>query len=143
MKRNLISELQQRSRSTFLKCRAPCAAARSLAANGRSLPRDPPTAASPALWGATPPPSAPAQPRAAPPSAAARNRAGQVPWPLTRSNGRSKPADRLLAACSRPCTTDVDVFPSDTSWLSEPTTGVHQFGGGSSYQVGQQRHYTL
>jgi hypothetical protein len=20
---------------------------------------------------------------------------------------------------------DVDVFPSDTSWLSEPTTGVH------------------
>src|SRR6185436_8617971 len=27
---------------------------------------------------------------------------------------------------------DVDVFPSDTSWLSEPTTGVHQFGGGSS-----------
>jgi hypothetical protein len=23
------------------------------------------------------------------------------------------------------------VFPSDTSWLSEPTTGVHQFGGGS------------
>src|SRR5216683_1692972 len=26
---------------------------------------------------------------------------------------------------------DVDVFPSDTSWLSEPTTGVHQFGGGS------------
>jgi hypothetical protein len=31
---------------------------------------------------------------------------------------------------------DVDVFPSDTSWLSEPTTGVHQFGGGSSrYEV--------
>jgi len=27
---------------------------------------------------------------------------------------------------------DVDVFPSDTSWLSEPTTGVHQFGGGSA-----------
>src|SRR5712675_1010063 len=27
---------------------------------------------------------------------------------------------------------DVDVFPSDTSWLSEPTTGVHQFGGGST-----------
>jgi hypothetical protein len=27
--------------------------------------------------------------------------------------------------------TDVDVLPSDTSWLSEPTTGVHQFGGGS------------
>jgi hypothetical protein len=28
---------------------------------------------------------------------------------------------------------DVDAFPSDTSWLSEPTTGVHQFGGGSLY----------
>jgi hypothetical protein len=24
------------------------------------------------------------------------------------------------------------VFPSDTSWLSEPTTGVHQFGGRSN-----------
>src|SRR5882724_6713576 len=51
MKRNLISELQQRSRSIFLKCRAPCAAARSLAANGRSPRRGPPTAASPASWG--------------------------------------------------------------------------------------------
>jgi hypothetical protein len=29
--------------------------------------------------------------------------------------------------------TDVDVLPSDTSWLSEPTTGVHQFGGGSIF----------
>ncbi|MEY9266809.1 hypothetical protein ABIF23_006204 [Bradyrhizobium elkanii] len=37
---------------SFLKYRAPCAAARSLAANARSLPRGPPTAASPALWGA-------------------------------------------------------------------------------------------
>src|SRR3954454_4063820 len=42
MKRNLISELQQRSRSTFLKCHAPCAIARSLAANERSPPRGPP-----------------------------------------------------------------------------------------------------
>src|ERR1700731_1220453 len=39
MKRNLMSAFQQRSRSTFLKCRAPCAAARSLAANERSPPR--------------------------------------------------------------------------------------------------------
>jgi hypothetical protein len=31
--------------------------------------------------------------------------------------------------------TDVDVLPSDTSWLSEPTTGVHQFGGGSDFLV--------
>jgi Protein of unknown function (DUF1428) len=36
---------------------------------------------------------------------------------------------------------DVDVFPSDTSWLSEPTTGVHQFGGGSgiTYKSRAQR----
>src|SRR6266446_2651842 len=101
MKRNLISALQQRSRSTFLKCRAPCAAARSLAANGRSPPRGPPTAASPALGGAAPPPSALGQPHVVPPSAATRNRAGQVPWPPTRSNGRSKPPDRLLVAYSR------------------------------------------
>src|SRR3982074_939421 len=51
MKRNLISELQQRSRSTFLKYRAPCAAARSLAANGRSLRRLPP---GPTLFHPTP-----------------------------------------------------------------------------------------
>src|SRR6266540_2536112 len=57
MKRNLMSELQQRSRSTFLKCRAPCASARSPAANGRSLPHGPPTAASPALSGAASPTS--------------------------------------------------------------------------------------
>src|SRR3954465_11500473 len=62
MKRNLISVPQQRSRSTFLKCRAPYAAARSLAADERSPPRGPPTAASPALWGAAPPPAAPPPP---------------------------------------------------------------------------------
>src|ERR1700737_4810148 len=59
MKRDLMSELQQRSRLTFLKCRAPCAAA---VANGQSPPRGPPTAASPALWGAATPPSARVQP---------------------------------------------------------------------------------
>jgi hypothetical protein len=32
--------------------------------------------------------------------------------------------------------TDVDVLPSDTSWPFEPTTGVHQFGGGSLVLVG-------
>src|SRR5246127_4674990 len=131
MKRNLISELQQRSRWTFLKYRAPCAAARSLAANGRSPPRGPPTAASPALWGAAPPPSAPALPHAALPTAAAPNRADQVPWPPIRSSGHSMRPDQPLAACSRPQMTDVDVLPSDTSCLFEPTTGVHQFGGGS------------
>jgi hypothetical protein len=31
--------------------------------------------------------------------------------------------------------TDVDVLPFDTSWLSEPTTGVHQFGGGSELGI--------
>jgi hypothetical protein len=36
---------------------------------------------------------------------------------------------------------DVDVFPSDTSWLSEPTTGVHQFGGGSYFSIGQSENY--
>src|SRR5882757_3732446 len=131
MKRNLMFAFQQRSRSTFLKYRAPCAAARSPAANGRSPPRGPPTAAPPALWGAASPPSALARPHAAPPSGAKRNRAGQVPWPPSRSSGRSKPPDRPLAVCSRPQKTDVDVLPFDTSWLIEPTTGVHQFGGGS------------
>src|SRR3954454_24126310 len=131
MKRNLISELQQRSRSTFLKCHAPCAIARSLAANERSPPRGPPTAASPALWGATTPPSAPAGPHVAPPSAAKPNRAGQAPWPPIRPRGHSMRPDQLLASCSRPSASDVDVLPSDPSWLIEPTTGVHQFGGGS------------
>lgn len=28
-------------------------------------------------------------------------------------------------------TAAIDLLPSDTSWLFEPTTGVHQFGGGS------------
>src|SRR4051794_3565021 len=41
-----------------------------------------PTAASPALWGAAPPPSAPAGPlHEVQPSAAKRNRAGLVSWP--------------------------------------------------------------
>ena len=30
------------------------------------------------------------------------------------------------------CTSDVDVLPSYTSWLCEPTTGAHAFGGGSA-----------
>src|ERR1700730_7695017 len=132
MKRNLMSAFQQRSRSTFLKCRAPCAAARSPAANERSLPRGPPTAAPPAVWGAASPPSAPAQPHVVPPNGAKPNRADQVPWPPTQSSDRSKPTDRPLSAYNHPSMYDVDVLPSDASWLSEPTTGVHQFGGGSN-----------
>src|SRR6185312_10510152 len=102
MKRNLMSVFQQRLRSTFLKCRAPCAAARSLAANARSLPLGPPTAASPALWGAASPPSAPAEPLAAPPTAAARNHADQAPWQQIRSSAHSMLRDQPLAACNRP-----------------------------------------
>src|SRR6266436_3364341 len=131
MKRNLMSELQQRSRSTFLKCRAPCATARSPVANGQSPRLDPPTAASPALSGAATPPSARAQPHVVPPNGATQNRAARVLWPPTRPSDRSKPQDRPPAAYSRPQTIVVDVFPSNTSWLFEPTTGVHQFGGGS------------
>src|SRR6266576_5714435 len=103
MKRNLISELQQRSLSIFLKCRAPCAAARSLAANGRSPP---PTAASPASWAAATPPSAPAWPRVALPTAATQNRPDQVPRPPIRLSGHSTRPDQLLAACSRPQTSE-------------------------------------
>src|SRR6516165_4251782 len=86
----------------ILKCRAPCAAARSLAVNARSPPRGPPTAASPALWGAASPPSALAGPLAAPPIAAPPNRAGQAPWPQLRSSARSTQRDQPPAACSRP-----------------------------------------
>src|SRR5438552_16480882 len=102
MKRNLISDPQQRSRSTFLKCRAPYAAARSLAADERSPPRGPPTAASLALWGAASPPPALAQPHAIPPSGATLNRAGQVLWRPILSRGHSKRPDRPLVAYNRP-----------------------------------------
>src|SRR6266446_8018665 len=88
MKRNLMSELQQRSRSTFLKCRAPCANARSPVADGQSPRRGPPTAASPALWGAATPPSARAQPHVVPPSDATQNRAARALWPPNQPNDR-------------------------------------------------------
>src|SRR6267154_1400668 len=101
MKRYLMSELQQRSRSTFLKCRAPCATARFPVANGKSPQLDPPTAAPPALWGAAPPPSAPAQPRVVQPTGATQNPAAQAPWPPTRPSDRSKRQDRPLAVYSR------------------------------------------
>src|ERR1700737_5355963 len=90
MKRNLTSELQQRSRSTFLKCHAPCATARSPVANEQSPRLDPPTAAPPALWGAATPPSARAQPHAVPPNGATQNRAARVLWPPTRPSAPSK-----------------------------------------------------
>src|SRR3974390_771276 len=102
MKRNLISELQQRSQWTFLKYRAPCVAARSPAANERSPPRGPPTAAAPALWGGGAPPWAAPPPPAAHPPAPTRNRADQAPWLPIRSNGHWMRPDHRLAACSRP-----------------------------------------
>src|SRR5947199_10617921 len=101
MKRNLMAELEQRSRSTFLKCRAPCAAVRSPAADAKSPPPDPPTAAPPALWGAATPPSAPAQRRVALAIGAARNRAARVPWLPTRPSDHSTRQDRPPAACTR------------------------------------------
>ncbi|MCP1845923.1 hypothetical protein J2R78_008957 [Bradyrhizobium sp. USDA 4538] len=52
------------------------------------------------MWGAASPPSAPAAPRAAPPTAAARNRAGQAPWQQIRSSARSTLQDQPLAACT-------------------------------------------
>src|SRR6202022_360783 len=117
MKRNLTSELQQRSRSTFLKCHAPCATARSPVANEQSPRLAPPPAAPPALWGAATPPSARAQPHAVPPNGATQNRAARVLWPPTRPSDRSKLQDRPPAAYSRPQTIVVDVFPPTTSWL--------------------------
>jgi hypothetical protein len=39
--------------------------------------------------------------------------------------------------------TDVDVLPSDTSWLFEPTTGVHQFGGGSDETAKEQAKWLV
>src|ERR1700730_14439129 len=96
MKRNLMSELQQRSRSTFLKCRAPCATARSPVANGQSPRLDPPTAASPALWGAATPPSARAQPHVVPPNDATLNRAAELCGHRPdRATARSYKIDRL------------------------------------------------
>jgi hypothetical protein len=62
MKRKLITGFRQGSRSTFLKCRAPCAAVHSAGAAGRSPKPSPPTSASSAWSGATPPMSAPVGP---------------------------------------------------------------------------------
>src|SRR6266550_6816560 len=100
MKRNLMSVLQQRSRSTFLKWRAPCAAARTPAADGRSQLLDPPTAEPLALLGAAAP-SDRAQPRAVLPSGATQNRAAPAPWLPNRSSVRSRLQGQQPAACSR------------------------------------------
>ena len=43
--------------------------------------------------------------------------------------GEIQPADDLAAEEVRD---GGEIQPADTSWLREPTTGVHSFGGGSS-----------
>src|ERR1700722_16146778 len=120
MKRNLISGLQQRSQSTFLKYRAPCAAAHFPAANGRSPPRGPPTAASPASWGAATLPSAPAWSHVVLPTDAIRNHVGQVPCPPIRSSDHSMPPDQPLALVvvrKRPTLTSFHPTPPGSSSL--------------------------
>ncbi len=79
----------------FFKCCAPYAAVRSPGATGRSPNPGPPTSASPARWGATPPMPAPAG--ACQPSAAAPSRADGVPWRPTRPSDGSTPPVRRLA----------------------------------------------
>jgi excinuclease ABC subunit A len=44
----------------------------------------------------------------------------------------SKRLRRLQSGRGKPLVHMGRVLPSDTSWLFEPTTGVHQFGGGSN-----------
>jgi hypothetical protein len=52
-------------------------------------------------------------------------------------------APASVAAYSHPWTTDADWLPSDTSWLFEPTTGVHSFGGGSDIErLSRLKEYT-
>src|SRR5665213_608373 len=126
MKRNLMFGLQQRSRSTFLKCRAPSAVARSPAANGRSPQPGPPTAAPPAVWGAAALPSARAQPHVARPSGVIPNHAGQVPWPPSpdRPAARSHQINRLPLVVVRkrpPFTTFHSTPLGSASLLQVPT----------------------
>src|SRR5882757_10514675 len=133
MKRNLMSDLQQRSRSTFLKCHAPGAIARSPVANGQSPQLGPPTAASPALGG----PQryrrlAPGHSLVPPSTGTAPTREAQAPWPPNPPSGHLKRPGRPPAAYSRPHTPVAYALPFDTSWLLKPTTGVHSFGGGST-----------
>src|SRR5882757_9586053 len=119
MKRNLISELQQRSLSIFVKCRAPCAAARSLAANGRSPPRGPPTAASPASWGAATPPSAPGPALLYPPP---QHRIAQTKFLGDRSDRAATRRDQinclpLVVIRKRPTLTSFHPTPPGSSSL--------------------------
>ena len=128
-----MSELQQRSRSIFLKCRAPCAAARSPVANGRPQPRDPPTAAPPALWGAAPPPSALDRP-ATLFHPAPQHRIAQAEFLGHRSDraaARSHQIDRLPLIVVRKQPT-LTVLPSNTSRL-RATTGVRSNRRRSTY----------
>src|SRR5712671_1091357 len=129
MKRNLMSGVQRRSRSTFLKCRAPSATARFPAATAQSRQPGPPTAATPAMW--APRRCRRLAPRSDPlPIGSVQSRQARVPWLPISPSGRWRQQDQLRAACIRPNMTAVAVWTFDTSWLFKPTTGVHRFGGG-------------
>jgi hypothetical protein len=110
---------------SLLKSRAPCAAARSPVANGRPRPRDPPMAASPACGAPrrAAAGSRPAPRRSTHPSNT-ESRRPSLGYLSFRPAARSYKVDHLplIVVRKRPTST------SDISWLSEPTTGVHQFG---------------
>ena len=67
-----------------------------------------------------------------PPSAATPNRVGQVPGHRPdRATARSHQIERLPLVVVRKRPTLTSFHPTPPGFL-EPTTGVHQFGGGSS-----------
>jgi hypothetical protein len=61
------------------------------------------------------------------------HRAGGDIKTLAARDGASRISRSRFVCTNCGSTFDADVFPFDTSWLSEPTTGVHQFGGGSDF----------
>src|SRR5665213_1332359 len=125
MKRNLMSELQQRSRSTFLKCRAPAAAARSPAANGRSPQSGPPTAAPPAVWGAAALPSARASPHSLDPAPQYRiTQAKLLGHRTDRPAARSHQINRLplIVVRKRPTWTSFHLTPPGSASLLRVST---------------------
>src|SRR6188472_2648011 len=137
MKRNLMSGVQRRSRSTFLKCRAPCATARFPAAIAQLRQPGPPTATPPAMW--EPRRCRRLATRSNPlPIGSVQSRQARVHWPPISPSGRWRQQDQPPAACIRRNMIAVAVWTFDTSLLSKPTTGVHQFGGGPA-----DRNFTL
>jgi hypothetical protein len=62
------------------------------------------------------------------------------PFARGYGHGKAKAPRNCLTRCPSPQTTDVDVLPSDTSWISETTTGVHKFGEGSGSGPSEEIH---